>query len=252
MANDKTNSADCDRLQYTSDTFFNGRIRIKQNRFGYRFSIDAVLLAHHARPHKQNRILDLGTGCGIMPLILAYRHPDIKIYGVEVQKDLAELAALNIKENGLEDRITILHMDMKALKHDRVSGPLDLVISNPPFRKADSGRINPNQQRAVARHEIKTTLYDVVETACRMLSVSGRFVTVYPAERSADILAQMRSATIEPKFLRMIHSRWDTEAKLILLEGIKGARHGLKVGSPLIIYNKDGAYTDEVKDMFQP
>ncbi len=236
----------------TSDTFFNGRIHIKQSRFGYRFSIDAVLLAHYARPQKHDNILDLGTGCGIIPLILAYRHPDIKIYGIEVQKELADLALLNIKENCMENRITILCIDMKKLKHDMVSGSVGLVISNPPFRKAGSGRINPNQQRAVARHEINATLYDVVETAFRMLTVSGRFVTVYPAERTADILAQMRSVNIEPKFLRMIHSGWDTEAKLILLEGIKGARQGLKVGSPLVIYGKDGSYTDEVKEMFLP
>lgn len=237
---------------YTSDTFFNGRIRIKQSRSGYRFSVDAVLLAHYAKPRKNDYILDLGTGCGIIPLLLAYRHPDINIYGIEVQKELADIAILNVKENCMENRIAILCMDMKELKHDTVPGPIDLVISNPPFRKADSGRINPDRQRAVARHEIKATLNDVVETASRILTVSGKFVTIYSAERTADILTQMKSVNIEPKYLRMIHSGLDTEAKLILLEGVKGARQGLKIGSPLIIYNQDGSYTDEVKAMFLP
>ena len=233
----------------TTDTFFNGRIRVKQNRSGYRFSIDAVLLAGQANPHPGDTVLDLGTGCGIIPLILTQHNPNIKVYGVEVQEELAKIAAVNVKENRMEDQITILCQDMKELKHDMISGPADLVVSNPPYRQAESGRINPDQQRAIARHEIKATLYDVVETARRMLRISGRFISVYPAERMTDILAQMRLSSIEPKFLRMIHSGWDTEAKLILVEGIKGGRAGIKIGPPLIIYSKDGSYTDEVRKL---
>jgi tRNA1Val (adenine37-N6)-methyltransferase len=236
----------------TTDTFFNGRIRVKQSRSGYRYSIDAVLLAAQTRPRPDDTVLDLGTGCGIIPLILAYRHPKIKVYGIEVQQDLAAVAALNVEENRMGDRINIYCRDMKTLKHDMTSGPVDLVVSNPPFRKAESGRINPDRQRAVARHEIKATLYDVVATARRMLRTSGRFVMVYLAERMTDILTQMRSAGIEPKTLRMIHSGRDTEAKLILVEGKKGGRPGLKVGPPLIIFRKDGSYTDEVEEIFRP
>jgi tRNA1Val (adenine37-N6)-methyltransferase len=236
----------------TSDTFFNGRIRIKQNRAGYRFSIDAVLIAGKTTPNPGDTVLDLGTGCGIIPLILAYRHPKIKIYGIEVQKQLADLATINVEENRLKDRITIHCMDMKKLKHDTTSGPVDMVVSNPPYRKAESGRINPDQQRAVARHEIKATLSDVVETARRMLRTAGRFVTVYPAERMADILIQMRSSGLEPKSLCTIHSDKHSDAKLIIVEGKKGGRPGLKIGSPLIIYRKDGSYTDEVQEMFKP
>jgi tRNA1Val (adenine37-N6)-methyltransferase len=236
----------------TTDTFFNGRISVKQNRAGYRFSIDAVLLAWHARPRPNNTVLDLGTGCGIIPMILYYRHPKIKVYGVEIQAELADIAALNIAENRMEDRIFIHCRNMKGLKHDLTYGPVDLVISNPPYRKTESGRINPDQQRAVARHEIKATLYDIVETARRMLRTSGRFVIIYLAERMADILIQMRSAGIEPKYLRMIHSQRQTEAKLILVEGKKGGRHGLKIDPPLIIYRKNGSYSDEVEEMFMP
>ncbi len=236
----------------TADTFFNGRIRVKQNRAGYRFSIDAVLITGQTIPSPGNTVLDLGTGCGIIPLILAYRHPKIKVYGVEVQQQLADLATINVEENRMKDRITIHCMDMKKLKHDMMSGPVDLVVSNPPYRKAESGRINPDQQRAVARHEIKATLSDVVETAQRMLRTAGRFVTVYPAERMADILIQMRSAGLEPKSLRTVHSDRHSDAKLIIVEGKKGGRPGLKIGSPVIIYRKDGSYTDEVQEMFKP
>lgn len=233
----------------TTDTFFNGRIRVKQNRSGYRFSIDAVLLASHANPHPGDTILDLGTGCGIIPLILTQHNPNIKVYGIEVQEELAKIAAVNVKENRREDQITILCRDMKDLKYDMISGPADLVVSNPPYRPVGAGRINPDRQRAIARHEIRTTLYDVVETARRMLHVSGRFISIYPAERMTDIFAQMRLASIEPKFLRMIHSGWDTAAKLVLVEGVKGGRAGIKIGAPLIIYSKDGSYTDEVKKL---
>lgn len=236
----------------TTDTFFNGRIQVMQNRYGYRFSIDAVLLAYYARPRPGDKVLDLGTGCGIIPLILAYRNPKIQIHGIEVQEELAALAALNVKENCMDGCITIQCRDMKALQQGMISGPVDLVVSNPPYRKPESGRINPDLQRAVARHEIKVSLYDVVETARRMLRISGRFVTVYLAERMTDILTQMRSSGIEPKFLRMIHSGRNTEAKLILVEGVKGGRPGTKIGPPLIIYREDGSYTDEVEKMFQP
>ncbi len=182
-------------------------------------------------------------------MILAHHHKKIKVYGVEIQKELACIASENVKENHMEDQITILCLDMKDLKQNMISGPADLIVCNPPYRKAKSGRMNPDEQRAVARHEIKVKLNDVIETARRMLRTSGRFVMIYPAERLVDIISQMRSAGIEPKFFRMIYSDLSSEAKLILVEGIKGGRLGAKIGPPLLIYQKDGSYTDEVKDM---
>ena len=234
----------------TTDSFFNGRLQVRQQRRGYRFSIDAILIAGHAGPRPADTVLDLGTGCGIIPLILAYRSPTIKVYGIEVQPLLADLAMSNVKANGLDKQIHILCMDMKALQPGKIGAPIDLVVSNPPYRKAATGRVNPDHQRAVARHEIKVTLPDFIETARRMLRVSGRLVMIYPAERMTDLVVQMRSSGIEPKLTRMIHSGADTEAKLMLMEGKKGGRPGLKIGPPLIIYQKDGSYTDEVQAMF--
>jgi tRNA1Val (adenine37-N6)-methyltransferase len=236
----------------TTDTFFNGCIQVKQNRSGYRFSIDAVLLAWHTGPRPGDTVLDLGTGCGIIPMILAYRYPGIKVYGIEVQADLADIARLNIEENNMDHRIFIRSMDMKWLNHDITSGPVDMVVCNPPFRKVRSGKINPDQQRAVARHEIKTTLQDVIKTTHGMLRTSGRFVIIYPAERITDILSQMRTTGIEPKWMRMIHSGKNTIAKLILIEGKKGGRPGLKIRPALIIYREKGIYSDEIEKMFNP
>jgi len=235
----------------TSDSFFNGQLRIRQQQSGYRFSIDAVLLAYYARPRPGDRVLDLGTGCGIIPLIMAYRCPQITVYGIEVQKELSDLARFNVSDNHMEFQVTILRKDMKSLKSTMLSGLVDLVVSNPPYRRSHSGRLNPDYQRAVARHEIAVTLSDLIATAKRILRTSGRFVTIYSAERTAELLALMRSARIEPKILRSIHSNRQSEAKLILVEGKKDARTGIRIESSLILYDEDGNYTDEVEKMFE-
>lgn len=235
---------------FEADTFFKGRIKVRQNPDGYRFSIDTVLLTSHIQPRPGEKVLDLGTGCGIIPITLACRNPGITIVGVEIQKELAALAEENVRGNHMEDRINILCMDMKSLTHDVISGPVDLIVSNPPYRKANSGRINPNNQRAVARHEIKITLNDIVEIARSMLRTAGRFITIYPAERMTDILTFMRNANLEPKLLCMIHSYKDTEAKLFIVEGVKGGRPGIKIVPPLVIYRDKNVYSDEVEEMF--
>jgi len=236
----------------TTDTFFNGRVRVNQDRSGYRFSIDAVLLAYYARPRPDDKIIDLGTGCGIIPVILAHRHPGITLYGIEVQKTLAEIATLNAKENRMSDRITIIEKDLKLLESQMVSGPVDLVVSNPPYRRVRSGRINSDPQRAIARHEITATLLDVVQAAHRVLRNSGRLVMIFPAERIIDLICQMRSVLIEPKHLQMVYSEIDMGATLVLIEGRKGGRPGMKVAPPLTIYHQDGSYTDAVLKMFAP
>ncbi|HJO62859.1 MAG TPA: tRNA1(Val) (adenine(37)-N6)-methyltransferase [Desulfobacterales bacterium] len=236
----------------TTDTFFNGRVRVNQDRSGYRFSIDAVLLAYYARPRPGDKIIDLGTGCGIIPVILAHRHPDITLYGIEVQKALAEIATLNAKENRMSDRITIIEKDLKLLEPQMVSGPVNLVVSNPPYRRARSGRINSDPQQAIARHEITATLLDVVQAAFRVLRNSGRLVMIFPAERITDIICQMRSSSIEPKHLQMVYSEIDMGAMLVLIEGRKGGGSGMKVAPPLTIYRQDGSYTNAVLKMFAP
>ena len=237
---------------YTTDTFFNGRIQVQQNRVGYRFSIDAVLLAYQAAPRSGDKIIDLGAGCGIISLIMAYRRPDITITAVEVQEELTQLAISNVRNNHLQDRITVLGADMKAMKPDMTAGPVDLVVCNPPYRRPGSGRINPDNQRAVARHELKANLQDVIGATRRILKTAGRLVTIYTAERTADILCQMRADSIEPKYFRTIHSHPGSEAKLVLVEGIKGGNPGLKIAPPLVVYDKNGDYTDEVQQMFEP
>jgi tRNA1Val (adenine37-N6)-methyltransferase len=141
---------------------------------------------------------------------------------------------------------------MQSITNEMISGPVDLVVSNPPYRKVLSGRVNPCLQRAVARHEIKINLKELLKTAERILRPSGRFFTIYPAERSIDLIAGMRETGIEPKRIRSIHSAQGTEARFILMEGVKGGRSGVNIEKPLIIYKNKVDYTDEVEKMFYP
>ena len=204
------------------------------------------------KQNPETELLDIGTGSGIISLILAYRNPQINIYGVEVQKSLADIAALNVRDNNIEDRVKILCADIKNLNADLISGHIDIVVSNPPYRKAESGRVNSDNQRAVARHEIDITLTDILKAANRLLHVSGRFVVIYPSERLSDMITQMRLSGIEPKYFRFIYSKNNSESKLVIVEGVKGGRTGAKIVSPLVIYSDDGTYTDEVNRMFMP
>ncbi len=237
-------------LEFTHDAFLNGKLKITQSKSGYRFSIDAILLAHHADVKPDDRIVDIGTGCGIISLILAYRQPDSEIFGVEIQKDLAEIAKGNIVKNNLQHRIHILHCDAKTLMPTMTGGAVNMVICNPPHREADSGRINPNPQLAVARHEIAMTAMDLIRVAHRMLHPGGKFLAIYPARRMVGIMEHMRAHRIEPKKIRMIHSKADENGIRCLIEGLKGGKPGLTVLPPLIIYNKNGGYTQQVQKIF--
>jgi len=236
----------------TVDTVFEGRLRVKQMRQGYRFSIDAVLLANFVGPLTTETVLDLGTGCGIIPLILAFRYREIVAHGVELQPELADIAARNALDNGLSDRVLIHALDMKQVSPFLTSGPVDLVVCNPPFHPVYTGRISPDSQRAVARHEIGITLFELVETAGRMLRDGGRFAAVYPVGRMDDMLLEMRREGLEPKILRLVHPKENGPAKLFLVEGIQGGREALEVPPPLVIYQESGDYTEEVAAMFLP
>jgi tRNA1Val (adenine37-N6)-methyltransferase len=236
--------------ELTNDSFLNGKLKIRQSKSGYRFSIDAILLADHAHLKPRDRVVDIGTGCGIISLILAHRHPDIQIFAIEVQKELADIAMMNIKDNNMQHRIRILNIDAKKLTPSLASGCVNTVICNPPHRETGSGRVNANQQLALARHEIAMTVEDLLHAAERVLCRGGNFLAIYPTRRLVSVLESMRSLNIEPKKICLIHSKSNTNAIRFLIEGVKGGKPGVTVLPPLIIYNKNGAFTDEVKIMF--
>ncbi len=238
--------------ELTRDTFFDGRLVVTQTAGGYRFSIDAVLLAAGIRPKPGDSILDLGTGCGIISLILSFRYPEVHIHAVELQPELIELARGNVADNHMADRIDVVQADLRLLPGGRLMEPFDWIVCNPPYHRSDTGRINPNNQRALARHEIAMDLAQLLACARRMLRTGGRLALIYPAERTADLLVQMRREGIEPKSLQGVHSQSGQEARLVIVHGIHGARPGLRMAAPLVVYRSTGDYTDAVKDLMQP
>jgi tRNA1Val (adenine37-N6)-methyltransferase len=235
------------------ESFLGGRLKVLQSRDGYRFSIDALVLAHHAVPHANDqRAADLGCGCGIIPLVLALRHPHVQIFGVEIQPRLVDLAARNVRLNGFEARVTILEADLQSLSPQALGGAVDMLVSNPPYRRSASGRVNPHAERAIARHEIAMTLTGLIAAARRLLRTGGRLWLIYPAERLAELMAGLHRGGLEPKYLRMIHSFAGGEAQRVLVQAGKAARVGLTVAPPLFIYREPDQYTAEVESMLRP
>jgi len=225
---------------------------VKQPRQGYRFSLDAMVLAAHAAPRPGERILELGTGCGIVALLIARENPGNPIVAVEVQPELARFARKNVADNGKADRISILCQDMRLLKPGPLGGPFELIVSNPPYRSPGSGRINPRGQRAVARHEIAVTLAQWVDTAKRLLAPGGRLVVVYTSARLEELLTRLAREQLTPKWLRFVHATAEAEAKLVLVGTRKGGRPALQVRPPLIIYSAPGTHSPEAAAILDP
>ena len=194
-----------------------------------------------------NRVIDLGTGNGVIPLILAYRCPSISLTGIEIQQDMADRAERNVRLNGYENRIVIACMDISSASCHFVAESFDSVICNPPYRAPSSGRLSPSWEKQIARHESKAGLQDFVQVAAFLLRNKGRFACIQLGERTVDLLTAMRAAGIEPKRLRVVHPFAAAEASMILVEAVKGGRSGLNVLPPLIVYDSTRMYTAELK-----
>ncbi len=234
----------------TADALFDGKITVYQGRNGYRFSLDAVLLAGLTRVKPDDGIIDLGAGCGVIPLILAYRKLGRELVGVEIQEELAELARRNVDENGFSDRVRIMRMDFQDVsKHFRPQ-TFDLAISNPPYRRVDSGRINPNRQRAIARHEIAGSAASVFAAGKYLLPQGGRLAVIYPAERLDHLIVTARQHGFSPKVMTIIHSNLKDPARLVHGEFRKGGGEELRIGPPFLIYREDGTYTDSMQKLY--
>jgi tRNA1Val (adenine37-N6)-methyltransferase len=232
----------------TFDTLFDGRLKIRQKKEGYRFSIDALLLSHFAELRPKDRVIDLGTGCGVIPLILIFRRKAEAVIGVEVQPSLAELARQNVSLNRFSSKIEIWERDFKDLAGER--GIFDCVLCNPPYRRRGSGRVNPQEEKALARHEINATLEDVLQAAHHLLKNKGRFCSIYPASRTADLFQGLRRFHLEPKRVQFVHSRSQEDARLVLVEALKEGKTQIKVLSPFILYDSQNQYTVQGRELF--
>ncbi|MCX5902365.1 MAG: tRNA1(Val) (adenine(37)-N6)-methyltransferase [Proteobacteria bacterium] len=230
---------------------FDGRLKLFQKPKGYRFSVDSVLLGDFARERAAGRVIDLGTGSGVLAVILSKLAAVREIVGIEVQEDLAALAQKNISYNECGDRVTIIRADIREIKKKFPAGSFDAVISNPPFYPVKSGLLNEDSGKAVSRHELHGTLADFLSISAYLLKISGAFLTIYPCSRLGDLIEEMRKATLEPKTLRFIHPKFEEPANLVLAEGIKGAGRQALVLPPLTLYDADGGYSRQAREIFR-
>lgn len=224
-------------------------LKVIQHKDQFRFSVDAVLLSHFAHLKKKSRVLDLGTGTGVIPLLLTTRGAD-NITGIEINAVMADLAKRSVKYNQLEDKIKIVQWDLREIRNLFQASIFDLVVANPPYRPVKQGKISELDAVAIARHEVSATLEDVVMTARYLLNMRGRFAMVHLPERLAEIIVIMHSVGIEPKRLQFVHSKMGKMPVLVLIEGVVGARSGLIVEKPFTIYNEDGSYHKDIMEYY--
>ncbi len=238
-------------VDVTEDSLFGGRLKILQPVKGYRFALDAVLLAGLSRPLPDENVVDLGTGCGVIPLIFAYRNQGKSITGIEIQEALAELASRNVEINSLKNKVKILKGDFKKIREYLPPEEADLVVSNPPYRKVRTGRINPNEEKALARHEILGSVEDVLKAAKYLLKTKGRLATIYPAYRLAHLISAASKTGFEPKKLTVIYSAPGQSACLVYMEARKGGGEELHIDPPFYIYDASGDYSPQMKVLYE-
>jgi tRNA1Val (adenine37-N6)-methyltransferase len=232
--------------EYTDDSLFGGRIRCLQHNSGYRFSLDAVL-AHFIAVQPGEKILDLGCGSGIVALILAYRWPACQLSGLEIQPALVKLARENVVQNKWQERIEIVQGDLRRIEKCVSAGRFDRVVSNPPYRKAGTGRMNNGEEQLVARHEAMADAAAVVRAAVWALKYRGRAAFIYPAARGAVILYELKKQGLEPKRLQPVYSYPGSPATLLLIEAVKGGGEELAILPPFYVYReKQGEYSPEM------
>ncbi len=215
------------------------------------FGTDGVLLSDFASPKPNDKTLELGTGCGIISLLWCRGNAPKQIHALELQSDAVDLVTMAIKENGLQNRLILKQGNLKSVEQYFAKGYYDLVVMNPPYKKANDGIITPISGLAIARHELECTLEDICNAACKVLNFGGRFCMCHRPSRLAEVLNCMQNHGIEPKRLRFVQQRYHSEPNLFLIEGKKGSNPGLTVESPLIMEIDNEIPTDEFRRIYQ-
>ena len=226
-------------------------LKIVQNKDGFCFGIDSVLLSDFAKNiKKDSMVLDLGTGTGIIPILLCGKTKLKKVTGIELQEEVAKMAKKSIKLNNLEDKFNVINENILNLNKIYENQTFDVIVSNPPYKKKDTGITNENEKKRISRHEISASLEDFIKISKDLLKDKGEFYMVHRPERLVDIFELMRKYKIEPKILKMVYSYKNKEPKLILIKGVKNAKPFLKVESNLYIYEDTGKYTKEILKIY--
>lgn len=226
-------------------------LKIIQNKDGFCFGIDSILLTDFAKNIKQNsKVIDLGTGTGIIPILLYGKTKNTKFVGVEIQPEVAEMANRSVKLNLLENNIEILNTNILELSKIYNRGSFDVVTTNPPYKKINTGVINENNKKLISRHEITASLEDFIRTASFLLKNLGEFYMVHRPDRLVDIFYEMRKNKIEPKKIKFIYPNKNKKTNLVLIKGIKNGKQFLEFENNLYVYNEDGNYTNEILKIY--
>lgn len=221
------------------------RLKIIQAKDSYRFSVDSILLLNFIRLKNYENIIDLGTGSGILPLLLFGKKKGLSIYGVEIQKDLADMARRSVELNKLQNGIIIIQEDFRNLKNNFKNQQFDVVVSNPPYISMGQGKINPSINKAIARHEIKGDLEDMISVSNYLLKNKGRIYLIYRSAKLIKLVITLKRYGIEPKVIKLIHPRPGENANLVLLEGIKSGKEELKIEDPIFLYSNKKMETNK-------
>ena len=223
---------------------------IIQNEKKFCFGMDAVLLSGFAKVKQRENVLDLGTGTGIIPILLEAKTDGKHFSALEIQQESADMARRSVVYNGLEEKIDVVCGDIKQASQIFGAASFDVVTCNPPYMNDQHGLKNPDLPKAIARHEVLCTLEDVVREAAKVLKVNGRFYMVHRPFRLAEIMTLMVKYHLEPKRMRLVYPYVDKEPNMVLIEGLKGGNSRITVEPPLIVYDAPGVYTEELKRMY--
>ena len=224
--------------------------RIIQDPGRFCFGMDAVLLSDFAQVKNGGRVLDLGTGTGILPILMEAKTKAVHLTGLEIQPEMAEMAARSVKLNHLEDKIEIVEGDIKEASAIFSHDSFDTITSNPPYMIGQHGLKNPSETKAIARHEILCTFADITAAAKKLLKNKGKLFLVHRTFRLSEILCQLSKDGLEPKRIRFVHPYIDKEPNIFLLEAVKGGKSRMTVEPPLIVYQKEGKYTEEIYKIY--
>ena len=224
--------------------------RIIQNPEKFCFGMDAVLLSGFARAQKGDRVLDMGTGTGIIPILMEAKTEAAHLVGLEIQAESADMARRSVALNGLEQKIEIVTGDIKEADRLFRAASFDVVTCNPPYMIGQHGLQNPDAPKAIARHEVLCTLEDVVAAAARVLRPGGHFYMVHRPFRLAEIITRMTACGLEPKRMQLVYPYVDKEPNMVLMEGVRGGKPRMTVEKPLIVYRAPGEYMPEIYDIY--
>lgn len=243
------NNVTCGEDERIDDLQRNG-YRIIQKKKGFCFGMDAVLLSGFAQVKEGEVAVDLGTGTGIIPILLEAKTKGKHFTGLEIQEEVAEMAGRSVRLNQLENRVDIVRGDIKEASRLFGKASFDVVTSNPPYMNDNHGLKNPELPKAIARHEVFCTLDDVCREASLLLKSGGRFYMVHRPHRLAEIITALKTYKLEPKRMKLVHPFADKEANMVLIEAVRGGRSMMKVEAPIIVYREPGVYTQEIYDVY--